>query len=345
MSNRPTISDLARQAGVSVSTVDRVLNSRAPVRGKTASRVFEAASALGYHKGSHATPAEPEHTSAQPCRLGILLQSPTQPFYRQLALELEQALHGRNALQPTRMAQLRIEYIDDSSPTAIANQIRELAPCCDALALTCYEHPLIQQAMEQTPDLPIFALLSELSPLSRHPYIGLDNRKVGRTAGWAMAQLVKQAGKVGIFVGSHRFIGHELREMGFRSYCREQAPQIEVLEPLVSLDDADIAYRGTQALISEHADLCGIYVASGGMEGVIGALREARLGRPLCVITQELTPDSRQALIDGVVTLVVATPLRQLACDTLAQMISAVRQGTTATQPALSFVLHTAENC
>ena len=49
MSKRPTISDLAEAAGVSVATVDRVLNGRLPVREATARRVYEAATATGYH--------------------------------------------------------------------------------------------------------------------------------------------------------------------------------------------------------------------------------------------------------------------------------------------------------
>src|SRR5690349_3894408 len=40
---RPTIADLAQAAGVSVSTVDRVLNGRDPVRRPTAERVLAAA--------------------------------------------------------------------------------------------------------------------------------------------------------------------------------------------------------------------------------------------------------------------------------------------------------------
>ena len=41
--------DVAREAGVSTATVDRVLNARLPVRDETARRVFEAARAVGYH--------------------------------------------------------------------------------------------------------------------------------------------------------------------------------------------------------------------------------------------------------------------------------------------------------
>jgi len=43
MSKRPTVSDLAGAAGVSVATVDRVLNQRHPVREGTADRVLRAA--------------------------------------------------------------------------------------------------------------------------------------------------------------------------------------------------------------------------------------------------------------------------------------------------------------
>ena len=43
MAKRPTIADLADAAGVSIATVDRVLNRRHPVKETTALRVFEAA--------------------------------------------------------------------------------------------------------------------------------------------------------------------------------------------------------------------------------------------------------------------------------------------------------------
>lgn len=353
MSSRPTITAVAKAAGLSVSTVDRVLNNRAPVKDQTAQRVLEAAKATGYPVDTGRTTDTSELRQAHSYSLGFLLQSQQQPFYKELHQQLEQAVHNRSTLQPQLLEGAQFAFIDDASPNAIAHQIEQLAATCDALALVCYEHPAILQAIEQAEarGVAVVALLSPLGTDPRRPYLGLDNRKVGRSAGWAMAHLVKQAGKVGIFVGSHRFVGHELREMGFRSYCREHAPQIEVLEHLVSLDDAQIAYRGTQALISQHPDLRGLYVASGGMEGVIRALREAQLAQSPCVITQEMTPDARQALIDGVVTLVVATPLRQLAGDTITQMIATLQQrennpvSPSVMPPSLPFILYNAENC
>mgnify|MGYP001156164438 CR=1 FL=1 len=45
---RPTIATVAAHAGLSVATVDRVLNARAPVNPDTAEQVFQAAEAVGY---------------------------------------------------------------------------------------------------------------------------------------------------------------------------------------------------------------------------------------------------------------------------------------------------------
>ncbi|MCP8688825.1 LacI family DNA-binding transcriptional regulator [Marinobacterium sedimentorum] len=351
MSNRITIAAVAQAAGLSVSTVDRVLNSRAPVKSQTAERVLQAARATGYPIGTDSTPTETHATEAY--RLGFLLQSAEQPFYKELQQQLEQALRSRSLLTPGRLNSPVFAFTDDTSPNVIARQIDSLANQCDALALTCYEHPSIIQAIENAEirGVPITALLSPLGAAPRRPYIGLDNRRAGRSVGWAVAQLGHNSGKVGIMIGHHRFVGHELRDMGFRSYCREQAPQLTVLEPMISLDNHEVAYRNTRQLLEDHTDLCALYIAGGGMEGVIRALRDSPPAQPLCVIVQELTSDSRQALIDGVITLVLATPLRQLAGDTLNQMLAALEHRDHSalpapiTTPALPFILYHAENC
>ena len=44
-----TLAQVAKAAGVSIATVDRVLNGRATVSGKRMERVYEAARALNYH--------------------------------------------------------------------------------------------------------------------------------------------------------------------------------------------------------------------------------------------------------------------------------------------------------
>ena len=58
---------------------------------------------------------------------------------------------------------------------------------------------------------------------------------------------------------------------------RENAPQFQVLEPLVNLDDQRIAYEAVTKIWC-NADLVGIYVSGGGTAGVVRALRDEGAG-------------------------------------------------------------------
>jgi len=134
---------------------------------------------------------------------------------------------------------------------------------------------------------------------------------------------------VGVFVGGYRWHGHELRETGFRSYFREFAPQFTVLDTLVNLETRQLTYEATLDLLERHPDLRGIYCAGGGMEGAIAAVREARRPGEVSLVVNEVTPDSRAALMDRYLTMVIATPLGQVCRDLVALMIDAVLNGMT----------------
>ena len=63
-------------------------------------------------------------------------------------------------------------------------------------------------------------------------------------------------------------------------------------------------------LLQRHPDLIGFYVCGGGMEGAISALAEEKMAGKLLVVVNELTPESRAALAEDLVTMAIATPLR-----------------------------------
>ena len=85
MVSRPTVADVARVAGVSVATVDRVLNGRHPVREETARRVSEAATRLGYHAAGL---IRQRLTALPQVRLGFVLLRQRQFFYQAFEREL-----------------------------------------------------------------------------------------------------------------------------------------------------------------------------------------------------------------------------------------------------------------
>ena len=197
------------------------------------------------------------------------------------------------------------------------------------MAASAVTHPEVTDAVEalKLAGVPCYALLNDFAQGVRQNYLGLNNVKVGRIAASMIALAAKGNGKVGVFVGGYRWHGHELRETGFRSYFREFAPQFTVLDTLVNLETRQLTYEATLDLLDRTPDLSGIYVAGGGMEGAIAALKEVRAPGEVALVVNELTPESRAALIDRYVTMAIATPLPQLCRDLVSMMAEATRNG------------------
>jgi LacI family transcriptional regulator len=328
MANRPTIQDVAREAGLSTATVDRVLNAREKVREDTAKRVYEAARLIGYH----AAPLIGQRVQMDlpRLRLGVVLHKERQAFYQSFKAEIERAVTEATGLRASAV----IEFAASQAPSDFTTLIEGMAGRVDAIAATAVTHPEVTEAVIRlnTKGIPCFALLNDFAQGVRQNYLGLNNMKIGRIAAHLIAQTTHQAGKIAVFVGGYRWHGHELRETGFRSYFREYAPQFTILDTLVNLETRQLTYEATLDLLERHPDLRGIYCAGGGMEGAIAALREVRQPGEVALVVNELTPESRSALISRDVSMVIATPLTRLCADLVTLAAAAVQDGITPVQ-------------
>lgn len=319
MANRPTIEQLAQEAGVSVATVDRVLNARAHVRAKTARRVHEAAVRIGYHAsgliGRRLIEELPEY------RLGFLLLDTGPAFYgefeRQLADAVAEAADFRGIFL--------LDHASPREPEQIARKIAALSERCSAIAVVAPEHPSVTAAVARCVEagIPVFSLLSDFAAGTRQAYVGVHNGKVGRTAAWMIAKAAPKPGKVALFVGSHRFHGHEAREMGFRAYFREEAPEFSVLETLVNFEDPEFTKKAILDLAAGDG-LAGCYVAGGGMEGAVAALRAMEPQRRPALVCNELTELSRAGLAEKSITMVIDTPLRSISRQVVRMMAASL---------------------
>ena len=307
MANRPTIKDVARAAGLSTATIDRALNGRGTVRDETLRRIAAAAREVGYHARGvldHRIAANvPE------LRLGVLLLKEKQAFWQSFRAELERVVAARHDIRGS----VRMRFATSQSPAEFESLLAELGQGTDAVAAVAVNHRALDGVVARLKEggVPTFSLLNDFAQGIRRSYIGLNNIKVGRQAAWTLTHLAAP-GEVAIFVGGNRWHGHDLREVGFRAFMREEAPGFDTLETLVNLETRQLTYEATLSLLERHPDLRGIYVAGGGMEGAIAALRETRPPGKVVLVVNELTPDSRAGLLDGYVQMVIATPVEEI---------------------------------
>lgn len=340
-SGRVTLADVAKAAGVGVATVDRVLNGRATVSAKRMDRVYEAARALNYHGLPALRARLPLKRTL--VRLGVALRRRHNPFY--VALEAAIRLAATKAADAD--IELRIVYQANNSPPEAASLIRRLSDTCHAVALMAPDHETVSEAVLRAREKGCFtfSLLSDFAVDARQAYLGLDNRKAGRTAAWGVVHSARP-GKLAVIVGHHSYLAQEMREAGFRSYIREHQPAFSVVETMAAAEAEDEVRQAVERLLARHKDLAGLYVASGGFEGAIEAFRRhGRIGK-VALVCNELTPSSRQALLERSASLIIATPVEALAQQLIAEAVHTVSgRGDELSKPGpLPFELYVSEN-
>jgi LacI family transcriptional regulator len=292
--------DVARAAGVSVASVDRVLRGRGGVRPATAQRVLEAAAALRYLTG-----AELESIgSPRPLSLVFLLPAGTNPFLTMLG----RIISTSAAQAAAYAARCRVETIHSFNPSLLARALRHHGQRADGLVFMALEHPAVREAVDELAErgVPTVTLISDILNTRRAAYVGLDNRSAGRTAAFLATRFIgRRPAKVAMIAASLSYRAHEDRELGFMDLLREAAPDLHAVGLREGQDDATLNHRLTRRLLADHADLAGIYNLGGGAAGIGRALKEQRRERDIVFIGHGLTPDTRAMLIDGTMDAVI----------------------------------------
>jgi LacI family transcriptional regulator len=300
---KANISDLARDAGVSTATVDRVLNRRGGVRLPTVHRVLNAADRLGYEL----PPGLLAGYQPRPMRLAFVLP---QGANRYLQLMAETVAQSAEEMRPYNV-ECHIDLVTSFNPKALADRLLGLADNYDGVAFMALEHPLVREAVATLHAEGVFVLtlISDLSNSPRAAFVGMDNRCAGRTAGLLLGRFIgatdAASNKVAMFAGSLSYRGHEEREMGFRHILAENFPELEVIGLREGRDDPASNYVLARALLEQNPDLVGIYNVGGASEGIARALAEAKRPRHVAFIGHGLTRETRAALVDGAIDAII----------------------------------------
>jgi LacI family transcriptional regulator len=315
---RSTLIDIAREAGVSAATVDRVLNNRAGVRSRTREIVIETAQRLGYISDGS---APVQQAASATVRLDFVLPMGTNTFIKMLHQQLEIQGAARPDLD------VRIVTIEGFNPDTLARTLHELRGQTQGVGVIALDHPTVREAIRalSANGVKVVTLASDILHVPRIAYVGIDNRQAGRLAGYVLGRFLGTSApkKVALFAGSLSYRGHEEREMGFRHILAEEFPNLQIVELREMLDDREKAFAEASALLDRHSDLAGIYNIGAGNHGIARALKQRGLN--IVFVGHEATEGNKALLLDGTLDAVIDQNPRVEAREALNILAQSVR--------------------
>ncbi|MER9458098.1 LacI family DNA-binding transcriptional regulator [Mesorhizobium sp. M0179] len=319
---RSTLTDIAREAGVSAATVDRVLNNRPGVRARTREIVLEMAQRLGYI-GEGPNGAPPRPSPGEVIRLDFALPAGTNSFIKMLHRHIEAQALARPDLD------VHIATIEGFNPDRLARLLQELRGQTQGVGVIALDHPTVREAIRSLSanDVKVVTIASDILHVPRVAYIGIDNRAAGRLAGYLLNRFMgsERPSKVALFAGSLSYRGHEEREMGFRHILTEESPNLKIVEMREMLDDREKAYSEASALLDRHPDLAAIYNVGAGNTGIARALKERGRAKDILFLGHEVTDGTKELLLDGTLDAVIDQNPRVEAREALNILSHSVR--------------------
>jgi LacI family transcriptional regulator, galactose operon repressor len=295
---RATVHDVARTAGVSLATVDRVLNGRPGVRPETAVRVEAAIKALDFRRDLSASLL----ARARDLKLVFLLPDGRNAFMESLSAAVGRRLRASR----NERLMLAVTPYHALDPGALVTRLEELdAHEVDCAVIVAPDDPAVAGAIEAATHrgIVVLTLVSDLPGSARKHFIGIDNQAAGRSAASLLGRFCT-AGRIGIIAGSMGLRDHRERFEGFAGVLGREFPQLEIVGPLEGHED-EAATEAAALKLLEDRNLTGIYNLGAGNDGLISALGRTHRAGNIRVIAHELTDATRGALRAGTLDVVI----------------------------------------
>jgi len=328
----PTLSEVARRAGVTPATVSNVLRNRGRVGEATRERVLEAVEALGYrpHLSARAL------AEGRPPTIALMVSSIANPFYPEFALAVENALR--------RSGQFLIICNTDGDPQTGRAYLEQIAGTLSAGVLVMNANlDFADLRATERRGAPVVLCMWErpLDPPGL-PCVAVDFRLAGELAAQHLLSLGHR--RIGAIVGSKVSGIHAARHEGFIAAMQAAGLDGALAPVRHAPDTTEGGYAAARELLAQHPELTALFAtndlpALGAMQAaadlgldvprklsVVGItdIRLARESRPTLTTVAVATTEAAELAV-ALLTELIETPASATAAASRVRVTSAPR--------------------
>jgi len=311
-----TLEEVARQAGVSRSTVSRVINNQAGVKADIRQRVWDVIHETGYHPN----PAARTLASQRTHLIGLVIPRSvhtffTDPYFPRLTLGIAQACN-----QNDYTLSLFLFHTEDDERKLFPRIIRKgLVDGLIVQATNAADELFVQLSQAEVP----FIIAGRPMNLTDASYVDVDNFAGAQNA---VRHLIRQGYKrIGILSGPLNTTAGLDRYQGYRDAIRENGMALD--EHLLVEGDFSEAggYFAARRLLDSRPDA--LFIASDMMAlGALRAIREARLSVPddIGIVSFDDLPPATMA---SPTLTTVRQPIRRLGIRLVETLLDIIELG------------------
>jgi LacI family transcriptional regulator len=289
---RPTTKDLAKAAGVSLATVDRVLNERPNVSERSVKSVNEAIEKLGFFRNIAAVNLARNRIY----RFQFILPQSGDEYLKAL---LDQVAETNKNVSSDLIA-LEVIQLSVDDPHVVANYLTSLdSNDVDGIAIMVPESPQVRDAMNRLQErgIRLVQFLSGQEKLTDVDFVGVDNIAAGATAGRIIGQFhPEKTGSVLIITETIQAQDSIERRIGFDRIINEKFPNLWCLPSLETHADPVRAKRIIERIFQYNRDIVAVYVMSSEARLPVSAISEYADTSKLTIVVHERTPFTQDAI-------------------------------------------------
>ncbi len=299
-----TIKDVARRAGVSRATIDRVLYERGYVSEKKKKAVLKAIEELKFtpNRAAQALATRKKRTIA------VIYPTAEHYFWNEVERGIDAAAHAYEN-SGLSVIKYKIDKFDVKKQKALLQQVME--DSVDGVAIAPAHPSKLDALIALLSDkvIPVVTFNHDAPKSKRLCYVGQDLARSGALAADLMALFLQKKGTVAVL--RHRSGALE-RESGFARRVEREYPRLDIIEHFNCEHSEKKAYSITRKLCAENPSIDGLFVTNAYVFIAGRAVRESGLKKKIRIVGFDMNEETERLIREGVVDAVITQePFRQ----------------------------------
>jgi LacI family transcriptional regulator len=296
-----TIKEIAKIAGVSVGTVDRVIHNRGKVNSETEKRVRRILEVLNYQPN---VMAKSLALRRYPATVGIV--SHVQPTFSNYAVE-QADLGIQAAIAEIEGSGISFRHVYgrnfdvDHQVSLIDELVKEGIA---ALMLQPISSEVLGAKIASL-NIPVFCFMNDISMNYPHYFVGIDNYKAGGMAAGLFHLINPELQNMAFISSSLSMFGNIKRSQGFHDHIKQLYGSSIIRCEMEAVNDDFSTYKAVYEMLSKNRNIDSLFFSSGAAEACFNAIEEIGLLGKIVIVAFDLSKTIIKNIKNGYVAATI----------------------------------------